>query len=314
MRILSKEKIIELLSIELALKKVEEGFLKFSQKEAVIPFPSSLHFENPPGDCHIKYGFINDGPYFVVKIATGFPENPSKGEPSGNGLMILFSKKTGAPLYLLQDEGYLTEMRTACAGAIAAKYLAPAEVSCIGMVGTGAQSYYQLSLLPYVTHCREVMIWGRDLQKAEKLASSNLLNHFNIRLAHDLDELAKSCNLIITTTSSNKPLIKPHHLRPGMHITAVGADDAGKQEIDPRVFSQVDLAVVDSALQCITIGDSSYAIKSGAIHQDKLIELGSVIADKSLRRKNNLQITIADLTGVAIQDLQIATALIEDLE
>ena len=158
------------------------------------------------------------------------------------------------------------------------------------------------------------MIWGRDRKKAEKLASSSeLTKRFKIRLAHDLDELARTCNLIITTTSSTKPLIQPHHLRPGMHITAVGADDVGKQEIDAQVFSRADRVVVDSLSQCINIGDSSYAIKSCAIYHDQLIELGKVIVDKNLGRTNNKQITIADLTGVAIQDLQIATAIIEDL-
>jgi ornithine cyclodeaminase len=314
MIVVTKDEIIKTLSVEIALKKIEEGFKKYSQKLATIPMPSSLRFEHPPGDCHIKYGFLNEGSYFIIKIATGFPENPSRGAQAGNGMMLLFSKKNGAPLYLLQDEGYLTDVRTACAGALAAKYVAPKHISCIGIVGTGAQSYFQLSLLPYVTDCRKVMIWGRDLRKAQKVAVSDALKHFEIKVAGSLDELAKACNLIVTTTSSSIPLLQSHHLRPGMHITAVGTDDKGKQELDPFLFAKADRVIVDSISQCSSFGDTSYALECGAIHKDQLIELGEVIAGEKLGRTQETEITIVDLTGVAIQDLQIALALVETLE
>lgn len=221
--------------------------------------------------------------------------------------MILFDKSTGIPQCILLDEGYLTDLRTAVAGCIAAKYLAPKKISCIGIVGTGAQAYFQLKLLPFATDCRKVLVWGRDSTKARKLCKHPDLKYFEIEVAQDLDQLTRSCNLIVTTTSSSQPLLFAEQIRAGTHITAMGADDQGKQELDPYIFAKTDLIVVDSRSQAAVIGDASYAIKRGLVQNEQLIELGEIISDSSLRRKSDAQITVADLTGVAIQDLQIAT-------
>jgi len=230
MKILSRDQIEKTLSIPKVLKAIEQGFMLYSQGEAVIPAIGSLHFEYPPGDCHIKYGYSKRGKYYIVKIASGFYENPKHGLPSNNGLMLLFDKETGKPVCILLDEGYLTDIRTAAAGYIAAKYLAPKTVECVGIVGTGAQAYYQLKFLSSATQCRRVMIWGRDIEKAKKLAKHPDLNEWTIEAAKDLEQLASECKLIVTTTASSHPLLLAEHVKPGTHITAVGADDIGKQE------------------------------------------------------------------------------------
>jgi len=311
MKILTRKQIEQLVSIPDILKAIEEGFVAYSQKETITPPIGLLYFDQPPGDCHIKYGYLKNGKYYVVKIASGFPENAKLGLPSGNGLMLLFDKQTGAILSILLDEGFLTDLRTAAAGCIAAKYLAPNNVSCIGIVGTGAQAFYQLKLLASVTTCQQVLLWGRDPSKAQKLKEHLDLTEFKIEVAQDLDQLTASCNLIVTTTSSSKPLLFAHQIRPGTHITAVGADDIGKQELDPEIFTKADKVIVDSRTQCQDFGDSSYAIKKGLIKKEKLTELGEVILNSSLGRTSETEITIADLTGVAIQDLQIASTVFE---
>jgi ornithine cyclodeaminase len=311
MKILSRQQIEKLLSIPDMLKAIEEGFIAYSQGETVIPPVVTLHFEHPPGDCHIKYGYAKQGKYYVVKIASGFNDNPKRGIPSGNGLMLLFDKETGNPLCLLQDEGYLTDMRTAAAGCIAAKYLAPKNVSCVGIVGTGAQALYQLKLLPFSISCRKALIWGRDASKAKKLVAHPDLSEWNCEVANSLDQLTTQCNLIVTTTASNHPLLWAHQIQPGTHITAMGADDAGKQELDPKIFAKAHKVIVDSRSQCVLFGDSSYAVKAGLIREEQLIELGNAIRDSKLRRTEESEITVADLTGVAIQDLQIAAAVFE---
>lgn len=311
MKILTRKQIEEVLSLPLILKAVEEGFAAYSRGEAVIPPVASLHFDHPPGDCHIKYGYAKKGKYYVVKIASGFQDNPKLGFPAGNGLMLLFDKQNGKPVSILLDEGYLTDIRTAAAGGIAAKYLAPKNVSCIGIVGTGAQACYQLELLSFVTKCKKVLVWGRDAFKVKNLKEHFSLKKWEIEIAKDLGSLVAECNLIVTTTSSSSPLLFADQIRPGTHITAVGADDIGKQELDPEIFAKADKVVVDSRSQCIEFGDVSYAVKKGLIKKESLIELGEVIVDNSLGRTSDTQITIADLTGVAIQDLQIATAVFE---
>lgn len=311
MKILSKEQIVKLLSIPDMLEAIEQGFIAYSQGETVIPPVASLHFEHPPGDCHIKYGYAKKGKYYVVKIASGFYDNPKQGLPSGNGLMLLFDKETGTPLCLLQDEGYLTDMRTAAAGCIAAKYLAPKNVSCVGIIGTGAQAFYQLKLLSFATKCRKALIWGRDRSKAKKLTSHPDLHEWSCDIATSIDQLTAECNLIVTTTPSSRPLLWAHQIRPGTHITAMGADDVGKQELDPKIFANASKIIVDSRHQCALFSDVSHALKAGLIREGQLIELGNAILDNTLRRVSESEITVADLTGVAIQDLQIAAAVFE---
>lgn len=311
MKILTRKQIEQFVSIPLILEAMEQGFVSYSEGNTVIPPVAALHFENPSGDCHIKYGYEKEGKYYVVKVASGFHNNPKIGLPAGNGLMLLFNKQTGALLSLLLDEGYLTDLRTAAAGCIAAKYLAPKNITSIGIVGTGGQAYYQLKLLSFVTACRKVLIWGRDMSKAKKLKDHPDLQEWEIEVAKDLDQLTAGCNLIVTTTSSSKPILFAHQIRPGTHITAVGADDVGKQEIDSTIFAKADKVIVDSRSQCMEHGDAYYAVKNGLIKKERLIELGEVIIDGSLGRTSETEITLADLTGVAIQDLQIASTIYE---
>lgn len=312
MKILSREEIEKTLSISKVLKAIEQGFILYSQGEAVIPPIGSLHFESPPGDCHIKYGYSKRGKYYVVKIASGFCENPKHGLPSNNGLMLLFDKQTGKPICILLDEGYLTDIRTAAAGYVAAKCLAPKTVACVGIVGTGAQAYYQLKFLSFASQCRKATIWGRDIEKAKKLAEHSDLSEWTIEVAKDLEQLAAECNLIVTTTASSYPLVLAKHVKPGTHITAVGADDLGKQELDEEIFVKADKVIVDSRNQCTGFGDVSYALKRGLIGLENLVELGEVLINPSLGRTSDNQITVCDLTGIAIQDLLIAECIFSD--
>lgn len=309
MKIFDKNQIQKAIHLPEILNAIEKGFVMYSRGQAIIPPLATLHFDHPPGDCHIKYGYAKEGKYYVIKVASGFPDNPSTGMPVGNGLMLLFDKKTGMPVCILLDEGHLTDLRTAAAGAIAAKYLAPKYISCIGIIGTGTQAYYQLRLLESVTDCRKVMIWGRDRSKALQFSKNPDLKPFHIEIAKDLDQLTATCNLIVTTTSSSTPLLFAEHIQTGTHITAVGADDIGKQELDAHIFKKVDRIIVDSCSQCSIFGDTSSALREGLIVSNQMIELGSIIENPSLGRTNEEQITVADLTGVAIQDLQIAIAV-----
>ncbi|HEY4831714.1 MAG TPA: deaminase [Waddliaceae bacterium] len=308
MKIFDKNQIQKAINLPEVLDAIEKGFVMYSRQQAIIPPVATLQFDHPPGDCHIKYGYAKEGKYYVVKVASGFPDNPSMGIPVGNGLMLLFDKKTGMPVCILLDEGYLTDLRTAAAGAIAAKYLAPKHISCIGIIGTGTQAYYQLRLLESITDSRKVMIWGRDRSKALRFSKNPDLKSFHIEVTEDLDQLTVACNLIVTTTSSSTPLLFAQQIQKGTHITAVGADDFGKQELDVHIFKKADRIIVDSCSQCSIFGDTAFALRTGLITSNQMVELGSIIENPSLGRTSEEQITVADLTGVAIQDLQIAVA------
>jgi ornithine cyclodeaminase len=284
------------------IAEMETAFVAYSRGEAVIPPVGQMEFENPPGDCHIKYGYLKGGETFTIKIATGFWKNPDQGLPSSNGVVLIFSSRTGELLTILQDEGYLTDVRTAAAGAVAAKYLAPPNVECIGMIGAGTQAKLKLEYLKEVTPCRRVLLWARSRERAHSFQ----VEGFGIEVASGVKALAQEARLIVTTTSSQEWLIGVADVRPGTHITAVGADGGGKQELEPRLFAVSVLCAADSRVQCSQFGDSFYAIQQNWIRAENLIELGTLIANPAIRRRSATDITIADLTGVAVQDIAIA--------
>src|SRR6185503_4198219 len=175
------------------LPEIEAGFVAYSERRAEVPPVGALRFTNPPGDVHIKYGYLHDDEFYVIKIASGFYENPSRGLPSGNGLMLLFSQQTGELAAVLLDEGYLTDLRTAVAGAIAAKYLAPTPVTRIGILVTGVQARLQLQLLRGVTSCREVLAWGRNAQRAEDYKVEIEREGFSVAIAGHVRDVPRDC-------------------------------------------------------------------------------------------------------------------------
>jgi ornithine cyclodeaminase len=237
-----------------------------------------------------------------VKIATGFWENPARGLPSSNGVVLVFSRNTGKLRSILQDEGWLTDIRTAAAGAVAARYLAPPNITCIGILGAGTQARLQLDYLRHVTTCRRVRLWARSIERARAVQ----VQDFEIEAVSSIAELASSCQLIVTTTASREPLLHAHHLVPGTHVTAVGADGGGKQELSPDIFARATIRAVDSLRQCAVNGDASAALRQGVIRFEDLVELGTIVADQSTYQRKPEDITLVDLTGVAVQDIAVA--------
>lgn len=307
-KILTLGEIRKRLDLESLMADIERGFQWFSEGRTVVPPVGYLGFDPPAeGDVHIKYGYVRGDDFYVVKIASGFAGNAARGLPVTNGLMLLFRQATGELAAILLDEGYLTEVRTAMAGSIAAKYLAPSTVTRIGIVGTGGQARFQLRMLPLATPCRSVIVWGRSDEKLAAFARDMAGEGFEIETAREMGDLTASCNLIVTTTSAREPLIGVSDVRPGTHITAMGADAPGKQELDPRLVARADLVVADSLSQCIDHGELSHAVQAGLLDPKRVKELGQLIAAGRRARTGEEQITIADLTGVAVQDLQIAT-------
>lgn len=289
---------------------MERAFVAYSNGEAVIPPVGQLDFEDPPGDCHIKYGYLKHGSTFTVKIATGFWKNPERGLASSNGVVLVFSSETGELLTIFQDEGYLTDMRTAAAGAVAAKYLAPRELDYIGILGAGMQANLQLEYLREVTPCRRVKLWARSVDRARALTVPG----FDIQVVDSPAQVAAAARLIVSTTASRSWLLAAADVKPGTHITALGADGGGKQELEPALIALAKIRAVDSLSQCSQYGDVSFALEQGLIRMQDLVELGRLIQDPSLRRRSEQDISIADLTGVAVQDMAIAELALQGLQ
>ena len=247
------------------------------------------------------------------KIATGFYENSAQGLPSGSGMTIVFSAKTGFPEVVLDDAGHLTDVRTAIAGCLTARHLAPSVVNRIGIVGAGLQARLQLEYLQHATDCRDVVVWARRVQQAEKFRAEMEAQEFAVSIADSAEALCSSCNLIVTTTPATEPLIDVNWINPGTHITAVGSDGGGKQELHAALFAKADLCVADSIPQCVLLGEAHYAIEASVIKETQLKELGAIIAGNVTGRQSDDQISIADLTGVAVQDIQIAKSILLSL-
>jgi len=312
-------KIFNLSQIKEVLKKIdliqtiEEGFIAYSQGKTVVPPVGELIFKNPPGDMHIKYGYIIGDEYYVIKIASGFYENYKLNLPAISGLMLVFKQKTGELACILLDEGYLTNIRTAAAGAVVAKYLAPKNVRCIGIFGAGIQGRMQLKYLETIIKCKDIVVWGINQNELDAYKKDMEPLGYNIQTTLDANEVASKCNLIITATPSRSPLLHADQIQKGTHITAMGSDTHEKIELDPRILQRADIVVADSISQCLSRGEIYQAIKAGLLEKDKLVELGNVISKKELQRSSEEQTTIADLTGVAIQDIQISKAVYEAL-
>jgi ornithine cyclodeaminase len=308
-------RIVTLPEIEAAMRGVdllpaiEAAFVAYSAGRAVVPPVGELLIPDQQADVHIKYGYIVGEPYYVIKVASGFYANPGRGLPSSNGLMLVFSLTTGDLLAVLLDEGHLTDLRTGAAGAIAAKHLAPTRVSRIGIVGTGTQARYQLRMLKAVTPCRDVLAWGRHPERLARYRDEMAAEGFAVATTNEIADVMAACQLIVTTTASRAPLLMRDQLRPGIHITAVGADSLGKQELDPLILRGADVVVADSLSQCVERGEIAHAIASRCLRPDDVVELGAVIAGNAAGRTNDEEITVADLTGVAVQDIVVARAV-----
>lgn len=314
-RVVSKEEIRTILdktSIRELLQTMEDGFVAYSTNHAVIPPVGHLAFTEPPGDIHIKYGYVKNDEFYVIKIASGFYENPRLGLSSSNGLMLIFSQKTGELFAILLDEGLLTDIRTAIAGAVCARYMAPDKFQRIGIVGTGIQARLQLKYLSNIVDVRDVIVWGRDYNHLKAYKNDMERLGWNIDTTTDIASLIDSCRLIVTCTPSQRPIVPAGLVKNGTHITAVGSDTAGKQELEDEIFAKADIILADSLSQCFDHGELYYAVKNNIINPDKVIEFGNFIRNKG-KRKDDQQITVADLTGVAVQDIQIAKLIWDKL-
>jgi ornithine cyclodeaminase len=291
---------------------IEEGFAAYSSGRATVPPVGEMILDK--GEVHIKSGYIEGEEFYVIKIASGFYGNRSIGLPSGNGCMLLFRQRTGEPAAILLDEGHLTDVRTAVAGAVAAKYCAPRKVERIGIVGAGVQARLQLEWLARVTACRNVLAWGPLPEELENYEGEMESRGFSMETTSHTAAILKTCNLVVTATPSKTPILSAADLRPGTHITAVGSDTPEKQELDPEILARADVIVADSLSQCRLRGEIHKALEAGRIKLDRCIELGAVISGREKGRTSESQITIVDLTGVAVQDIEIATAVYRALK
>lgn len=296
------------------IEPVAQAFQEFSaglaQSDALSLFPAA---RPELGDVLVKTGSIAGHPVYVVKVSPWFAANVERGHPQG-GFVAVFDAGTGHTRAILNEEHYLSDIRTAAAGALAARVLAPATVAVAGVLGAGVQAYWQALALYHERPYRTLLIWARNPQQAAGLQArlQARLGGVAIRVSPSAEEVVRACDVLLTTTLAREPIVQGQWLRPGQHITAIGADDATKSELDAECLRRADRLIVDSLEAARQQGEVHRYLTQGAITAAQVHgELGQVLAGTLAGRRSAQEITIAKFVGLGVQDLVAAELALE---
>lgn len=317
--IYTEEEIRRAVTMDQAIDCVERALAAYSSGLADVPPVVHLEVPENRGEVHIKAARIRNEPVYVVKVASGFYGNGTRNLPVGSGMMMAFSAETGFPLAVLLDNGYLTELRTAAAGAVAARHLAVAgEVEQVAVIGAGVQGRFQLEALRRVRPFRRALVYDHHTTNVVtylREMRGRLGGDAEIERADTLHQAVRGSAVVITTTPARSPYLRPEWVGEGTHITAMGSDGPGKQELFPEVLALADRVFADSLQQCLAYGEIHSAIASGHLRKEDVAgELGEVILGRVPGRQDDRQITVCDLTGVGVQDAAIAQLALSVLQ
>lgn len=299
------------------ISAVREAFVQHASGEIDTPTPLQMLFGDRPGDltgdCHVKTASSSSLPYFCIKVATGFYGNPSLGLEVNNGLLLLLSSKTGQPLALLQDEGFLTAARTAAAGALAAALAQGNAPKRLGIIGTGQQAEQQARWIESHMEIAQVTICGRAPEKSKDLAERLHGLGLACRAVATANQLCAESDIIVTTTPATAPVLSAADLDGGKHIVAVGADSPGKNELDPGILARADIIITDDHRQALDHGEFGTAVRAGLVGENKDLSFGAILEDPKLLKLGPDTVSIVDLTGLGAQDLAVASLVFEKL-
>jgi ornithine cyclodeaminase len=293
---------------EEAIAAVAEGFTRLAQGQASLPPIMRIDVPDHRGEVDIKTAYIHGLDRFAIKVASGFLDNPLLGLPYGSGMMVIMSARTGFMEAILLDNGYLTDLRTGVAGAIAARYLARARIETAGVIGSGTQARYQIKALKLVREFRRLLVYGIVAKQVDRYAQE-MHSELGVEVvkAEHPEQVVRYSDFVVTTTPSRDPYLKAEWLHPGLHITCMGSDAEHKQELYPEVFSRLNRIVCDRKSQCFRLGELHHALEAGVISlEDEIYELGELTSGRRPGRQGDEEITVCDLTGVGVQDTAIA--------
>ena len=291
-----------------AVNCIEDAFRALATLPVAMPPILRLDIPEHRGEVDVKTAYVPGIDGFAIKISPGFFDNPKLGLPSLNGMMVQLSSKTGLVETLLLDNGYLTDVRTAAAGAVAARHLSREDSAVAAIYGAGAQARLQLEALMLVRPISRARIWARDVAKANGVAAelSRSLG-IDVSAVSDPRQAAAGADIIVTTSPSQEPILMAEWLENGQHVTAMGSDSEHKNEIDPAALKRV-VYVADSLSQTRRLGELHHAVAAGLVPEERqFAELGAVVAGTMPGRSSASDITLADLTGTGVQDTAIAT-------
>ncbi len=310
--LLSMKDVKEALSIKEVISAVEEGYIAYNAGKVQQPDIVSMEIPEYNGETDIKscYNKLNES--ISVKIASLFSNNGKDSDlPTMIGTVLLFDGKTGAPLCIM-DGSLITGIRTGAAGAISSKLLARKDSKTVAVFGGGGQARMQIYALCQVMDIQEVRVYSEYQKELAKYKGDGEENtRAKVVLCDTPEEAMKDADIAISTTPSKKYFVDKSLVKPGMHIVAVGADMAGKNEWDPEIFRDAKV-VNDSIPQCVSLGETRNAIVSGIITEaDIYAEIGQLLAGEKPLRERDDEITIFDTTGMGIQDNVTAARVYE---
>ena len=313
MRVVPLEAFRDKVPFNVAIAAVERGFRALGRGEAALPDPMVLELREQQAEVHVKAAHLAGGRHIVLKVATGFYRNRARGLPSGDGMFLLLDADTGVPAVLLEEHGYLTDFRTAAAMAVTLKYLAPRDTREALLVGAGALARLTARAMLAQMPLARLTLWNRTRERAEGLAKE-LGQAVETRIAPALESAVRDHRVIVTATASTTPLVMASWVGPGAHITSVGTGSPEKIELEPALLARADKLVADRVFQTERYGNLHHAIAAGLVTRDKVYaELGDLAAGRLPGRESASEITVADLTGVGVQDAAIAQAVVEVL-
>lgn len=311
-RVVGPEELRKAVGLADLFEPVREALITFDAGHTVIG-ASVLSLRE--GEVHVKSASGAGSSIYVIKVASSVRMDAGGAGGSSGGLLV-GSARTGRPIAFLYDGGYLTDLRTAALGALVTDRLARHDARVVALVGTGTQAYWQAVALRQLRPFDAVLIWGRRLDRAEALAE-RLAGELDVGVtaSNDLEALIRAADIVITTTASDKPLVEGRWLHSGQHITALGADDLVKRELDAACLQRADRLFVDSRAQTVGLAELRRAIADGAIDADAVSgEVGALLCGAVEGRRSDDEITIAKLTGIGAQDLAAAEVALRSID
>lgn len=289
-----------------ALDAVEAAFRALAEGRVRQPPPLGLEIPESRGEVHVKGAHLRGEAVFAIKMASGFYENPKRGLPTGSGLVLVFDAATGIPLGLLRDNGYLTELRTGAAGALATRLLAPPSLDRVAVLGTGVQARYQIRAIAGVRRWRETVAWSPNrAHVAEYCEEMEGAMGVPFRAADSAQAAVDGADLVITVTPARKPILRADWLVQHATIVAVGSDGPQKQELAVDVLARAHRVVADHRDQSLRLGEVHHAVDAGVLEPGSVDELGEVLTGQRPGREGD-ELIVCDLTGVGAQDAAIA--------
>jgi len=308
-KILSETQLRTIVKLDLdAIDCIESAFVTLAEGNVIMPPILSMDIAEKNGEVDVKTAYVPGLDRFAIKVSPGFFDNPGLGLTSTSGLMILHSSQTGFVEAVLLDNGYLTAVRTAAAGAVAARHVAREDAKTVCVVGAGLQARLQLTALTLVRQIESATIWSPFAGEAAATAAELQASlGIPVTATDALAESIPAADIVITTTPATEPIVRAEWLVPGHHVTAMGSDQPGKGELEPACLACADGYFPDRQAQTAVQGELHNAIDAGLISPDATFtELGDIVAGKAQGRTSAQQITIVDLTGMGVQDTAIA--------